>query len=826
MKLRKSLDGTRATLIALLVAVAVAGALLLNLVLAHAWSVESATRSARASAIAAQVARALDAYARLLQAQALQISASPAVRDALATGSVEALEAAQQDIVREFPALDSARLLVLGQLGIAAPGFSPESLHNNVEVNLVGRSFNGEATTAETIATDSGWLLTVAARIDPAANTNSGGVLLLRARLDTLFDRFLLPGTPEGEYSLRADLRPTTDKPVASGGATAAAGSELALAATSVAHLNAGFRPGEDFIEASAVSGNSLLLPIAGGILGLLGLLVFGFRQLQRQLREDGERLANLALYQRAATATVPPLHFGELAPLGAALVKLRQDMHTSSRRPREESPRAEPRPAEDALEIEVLEESPGEDIRFEEQGALAVPEEVFREYDIRGLSTQLSRELCLAIGQAVAAEVLERGFASIVVGADGRDSSPALREQLVRGLIGSGVDVIDVGTVATPMLYFACHHLGTQTGVMVTGSHNGAEHNGFKIMIGGETLCGERITALRERILAGSFREGQGSYRVTEINADYLRAVCDDVLVDGPLKVVVDCGNGAASVVAVELLQQLGCEVHALFCELDSRFPNHAPDPSVPSNLRQLLSEVAARRADLGVAFDGDADRIGVVSSSGRIVAADRLLMLFSRELLSRRPGADIVFDVKCSRDLPGVITAAGGRPIMWRSGHSWIKQKMRETDALLGGEYTGHICFRDRWHGFDDALYCAARLLELICAEKRPLDELLAELPRSVSTPEILITVPAAQKFELMQRVDQGINLEGARLIRLDGVRAEFRNGWGLVRASNTTAALSCRFEGADERALELIQGKFRDELRRLLPDIKAPV
>jgi phosphomannomutase/phosphoglucomutase len=820
------LDGTRATLIALLLAVAIAGALLLNLVLAHTWAVESATRSARATAVAAQVARAFDTYASLMQAQAERIGASPAVRDALATGSAEALETAQRDIIRDFPGLASAQLIVLGQLGIAAPGFSPDSLRSNIELHLVSRSFNGEKTSAEAIGEDSGWLIAVAARVDPAAAENGGGVVLLRARADTVLRDFLIPGAPEGEYSLWADAKPGNGAPVARGGSAPDADAQLARAATAIPAFSAGFTAGEAFLESSSVSGTALLVPVAAGTLGLLGLLIFGFHQLHGQLREDADRLANLALYQRAATATVPPLHFGELSPLGEALVKLRQEMHSTSRRPRDETRRAEAHAAADALEIDMVEEPTGDDIHFEAEQELAVPQTIFRDYDIRGQVAQLSPALAFAIGQAVAAEALECGCGSVVVGVDGRDSGPVLREQLVRGLLDSGMDVIDVGTVATPMLYFACHHLGTTTGVMVTGSHNGTDHNGFKVMIGGETLCGERIQALRERIVAARFTEGQGSYRVTEIDTDYTRAVCDDVLVERPLKVVVDCGNGAAAVVAVELLQQLGCEVHPLFCELDSRFPNHPPDPSVPSNLRHLLSEVAARRADLGIAFDGDGDRIGVVSSSGRIVSADRLLMLFARELLSRHPGADIVFDVKCSRDLPAVIAASGGRPIMWRSGHSWIKQKMRESGALLGGEYTGHICFRDRWHGFDDALYCAARLLEMLSAEKRTLDELLGELPQAVSTPEILIAVPEEQKTELMRRVDAGISLEGARLIRLDGVRAEFRNGWGLVRASNTAAALSCRFEGADERALQQIQGVFREELRRLLPDIAIPV
>ncbi|HNC70069.1 MAG TPA: phosphomannomutase/phosphoglucomutase [Pseudomonadales bacterium] len=449
------------------------------------------------------------------------------------------------------------------------------------------------------------------------------------------------------------------------------------------------------------------------------------------------------------------------------------------------------------------------------------MPAEIFRDYDIRGEAALISSDLALAIGRAIGSEALERGCSAIMVGVDGRDSSPRLREQLMKGLLATGIDVIDTGTVATPMLYFACHHLQTPSGVMVTGSHNPADHNGFKIMLDGETLRGQAIAALRERIMTGRFREGQGSYRVTGIDSDYIHAIAEDVLIDGTQRVVIDCGNGAAAVVAEDLFRELGCDVVPLHCTLDGRFPNHHPDPAEPDNLRDVMAAVKEHGAALGIAFDGDGDRIGVVSANGTVVTADRLLMLFARELLSRHPGADVVFDVKCSRDLPAIVAQNGGRPIMCRSGHSWIKEKMKETGALLGGEFTGHICFRDRWYGFDDALYCAARLLEILSAEGRSLDELLASLPQSVATPELRIPIAENRKFAAMAAIEAGIALEGARISRIDGVRAEFVDGWGLVRASNTSAALILRFEARDEAALERIRAAFRSELSRLLPE-----
>ncbi len=769
------------------------------------WSSERLARAHWREAQAAQAARAVSTYGALLQTQAQLLAA----RGNPETGN------------STFPGLESLQFVPLGKLGIADPAFDPGSLRNNIETRLVARAFNGETAGAEAYRDGERWLMIAAARLDAWA-TDTHGVLLLRADLGEVVREHLALTNEAGAFSLWARGTENFYRFVAQPGTTAAASTAPRdLAEADVRPLYAGFEP------ASALPTRVVMVNIIvalGGLsilLGLGALVLTSFRRLGTTIGSDAQRLGELVLHQRRATATLPVLGVTELVPLGETLLELasRQAVPTAADTSTSSFPAGIL--ALDPLDG-VSETAAVDDAIPEPQPSppVTAPPELFRDYDIRGRAILISPELALAIGRAIGSAALDTGCTAIVVGVDGRDSSPRLHEQLVKGLLATGIDVIDVSTVATPMLYFACHHLGTQSGVMITGSHNPADHNGFKIMIGGETLRGEGIRALRDRITGDRFRAGQGSYRITTINDDYIRAVTEDVLVDGGQRIVIDCGNGAAATIAEDLFHELGYEVVPLHCTLDGRFPNHHPDPADPDNLRDLIGAVAEHQALLGIAFDGDGDRIGVVSATGAVVSADRLLMLFARELLSRHPGADVVFDVKCSRDLPAVIAENGGRPVMYRSGHSWIKEKMKETGALLGGEFTGHICFRDRWYGFDDALYCAARLLEILSSEGRSLDELLAELPQSVATPELRIPVDEKLKFSLMDTIASGIMLEGARIVHIDGVRAELADGWGLVRASNTSPALILRFEASDDQALERIQAAFRSELERLLP------
>ena len=442
----------------------------------------------------------------------------------------------------------------------------------------------------------------------------------------------------------------------------------------------------------------------------------------------------------------------------------------------------------------------------------------MFRAYDIRGIvDDNLTRDAVYWIGRAFASEARNAGQRASVVGHDGRLSSPALSEALCRGITEGGVDVIDVGQVATPMLYFATHAQDTGTGVMITGSHNPPEYNGLKMMIGGVTLAEAAITRLHERILSNDLDEESehGTLEKLAVDASYLERIMDDVALAQSLKVVVDCGNGVAGAIAPRLISELGCEVIPLYCEVDGTFPNHHPDPADPANLEDLITVVQAEEADIGLAFDGDGDRLGVVTGSGKIIWPDRLLMLFARDIVGRNPGADVIYDVKCSRHLNTVIAEHGGRPIMWKTGHSHIKAKLQETGALLAGEFSGHIAFGERWYGFDDALYSAARLLEIVSAQTDSVDDLFAELPDGVSTPELKIETTETAKFEILDALKQKADFADGTVTDIDGVRVDYSDGWGLIRASNTSPVLTLRFEADDDAALSRVQQVFRQQL-----------
>ena len=455
-----------------------------------------------------------------------------------------------------------------------------------------------------------------------------------------------------------------------------------------------------------------------------------------------------------------------------------------------------------------------------------AVPAVIFKAYDIRGIVGEtLTEELVHDIGLAIGSEAETRGQQTIVVARDGRLSGVDFAAALTKGLRASGRDVIDIGMVPTPLLYFATHHLKTGSGVMVTGSHNPPEYNGFKIMLGDETLSGSAIQALRKRIESGKYASGEGRFKTLDVIPDYLQRITGDVNVCRPINLVVDCGNGVAGAVAPQLLRALGCEVHELFCEVDGKFPNHHPDPSQPENLKDLIMAVMEHDADVGLAFDGDGDRLGVVDSNGEIIWPDRQMMLYATDVLSRNPGAEIIYDVKCSKHLGEVITKQGGRPLMWKTGHSLIKAKLKESGDLLAGEMSGHIFFKERWYGFDDGLYTAARLLEILAVDPRPSGDVFAALPNAMNTPELKVDMAEDEHFEFMNSLTGEAQFPGARITTIDGIRADFEDGWGLVRASNTTPCLVMRFEANNAQALKRIQDQFKKAMVKLKPDLKFP-
>lgn len=454
------------------------------------------------------------------------------------------------------------------------------------------------------------------------------------------------------------------------------------------------------------------------------------------------------------------------------------------------------------------------------------VPAEIFKAYDIRGIvGKTLTAPIVELIGRAIGSEGRARKQTRIVIGRDGRLSGPELTAALARGLQASGLDVIDLGRVATPMVYFAAHHLGADSGVAVTGSHNPPDYNGLKMVLGGETLAGEAIQQLKQRIERGDLAQGSGSYSQYDIAPEYLARITGDLKLARPMKIAVDCGNGVPGAFAPTLYRRLGCEVQELYCEVDGTFPNHHPDPSVPKNLEDLIRAVRTTDAELGLAFDGDGDRLGVVTKSGEIIYPDRQLMLFAKDVLARNPGGLIIFDVKSTRNLAPWIERHGGKPLLWKTGHSFVKSKMRETGALLAGEMSGHVFFKERWYGFDDGLYAGARLLEILSLERDP-SAVLHALPDAVSTPELQIKLKEGENYALIEKLQAAARFEGAReVIRIDGLRVEYPDGFGLARSSNTTPVIVLRFEANDAAALKRIQEDFRRVILNVKPDAVLP-
>ena len=456
----------------------------------------------------------------------------------------------------------------------------------------------------------------------------------------------------------------------------------------------------------------------------------------------------------------------------------------------------------------------------------MKITEEIFRAYDIRGIvENALTPDAVQQIGQAFATEALSQGQKTVVIGRDGRLSSPELAQRLSAGLRAGGCDVIDVGMVPTPVLYYATHKLKTGTGIMVTGSHNPPQYNGLKMLIDGNTLYGDGIKALYQMIIDGKVGVGEGTHTEQDVIPDYLDTIVNDIKLERPLNIAVDCGNGVAGVLATELFTRLGCKVTELFCEVDGTFPNHHPDPSKPENLVDMQNSIKENNLDLGLAFDGDGDRVGILDDKQNILWADRQMMLYAADVLKRKPGAQIIFDIKSTSNLHDYIKNLGGDPLMWKTGHSFIKAKMKETGAELAGEMSGHIFFKERWFGFDDGLYSAARMLEIISQQDKTTSALFEELPDSFNTPEIQIDFEEGEHYKFMERFINEANFENADTITIDGIRVNYANGWGLIRPSNTTPCLVLRFEANDQETLDEIQNTFREQILAIDSNLTLP-
>jgi phosphomannomutase/phosphoglucomutase len=735
-----------------------------------------------------------------LQVRLESFAHSTALAAALDDGQIDDIIAFEQELERAFPLAISARLITLGRDGTTALQKEKLQLRNNIEMDLLRRANNGEAVKPEAYKYQNQWLLSLTQAIKTEGSAFTSGAALITFDTAYLINLINQLDSVQGKTSLVQKFQQQQTIVTAGDSNNAFKTS----ANTSFDHWQVSFSPSQQFIDTNGLSGSLLWIMLAVSAVTVVLAFIFVQMKLQQALTANLKLLASFDKRNNDYTLS----GFEQLATQlkGNAALAGKPGNKKGAPEAAKETIKAAT-PSTPVVE-ELFDNIPDE-----------IPSTIFRAYDIRGIAeTELSDGIVTAIGQAIGSEALDQGQQTVIVAADGRHSSPRIRDALIKGLIASGRDVIDIGMVPTPLMYFATHQLDTQSGVMITGSHNPAEYNGIKIVIGGRALSGPAIQALRDRILNRQLASGQGNSRSDSIEESYVDTIINDVAIAQPLKIVLDAGNGVAGAIAPRLFEELGCEVIPLYCEVDGDFPNHHPDPSVAENLTDLIATVKSEEADLGIAFDGDGDRLGVVTATGVIVPADRLLMLLAQDVVSRNPGADILFDVKCTRNLNSLISNYGGRPIMWKTGHSFMKEKIVETGALLGGEFSGHIFFKERWFGFDDGMYAAARLIEILSTTDPDLDVQLEAFPETISTPELKIESTEDAKFSIIEQLAAQSDFGDGKVSTLDGVRVDFPDGWGLVRASNTTPMLVLRFEADTDEALTRIQKLFKDQLNNI--------
>ncbi|SFI07345.1 phosphomannomutase [Pseudomonas guineae] len=787
--------------------------------------------------------------ATVLQKALQQLSAdtqaaarNPQLLQALQSQDINQVRAAERNLTYWHGVVDAhlnARNQAVQDMGRSAP-------MNFAALDMLRRVENGQTPAPEAYKVGQRWLVYSAAPLRLSEGEPLHGTLLLVVDLERLLAS--LPVMPDeiGQIQLIQQFSNTAAQVLAQRGQ--AQGNAQSFS-TGNPNWTVSFTPGPSLTSPVF---SPLLLAIAG-LLALAGAtagLYLLQSTLQRRLRSDVQQLSQMLKTLASGKAVKAfSLSLPVLDTLAQSLARMprRASEQTAAAapnaggaKPERTDPLQAPTSAmldplfhdTDILDIDILDED--QDLLGLDEptpapvqtNAPKLPADIFRAYDIRGVvGRTLSAETAYWIGRAIGSQSIAQGEPNIAVGRDGRLSGPELAQQLIQGLLDCGCHVSDVGMVPTPVVYYAGHILTGKSAVMLTGSHNPRDYNGFKIVIAGDTLANEQIQALKARIDNNDLISGVGTIEQVDVLDRYLKQIRDDIAMAKPMRVVVDCGNGVAGVIAPRLLESLGCTVIPLYCEVDGNFPNHHPDPGKPENLVDLIAKVKSENADIGLAFDGDGDRVGVVTNTGTIVYPDRLLMLFAKDVVSRNPGADIIFDVKCTRRLTPLISGYGGRPVMWKTGHSLIKKKMKETGALLAGEMSGHIFFKERWFGFDDGIYAAARLLEILSQDRRDADHVFSAFPNDVSTPEINIEVTEQSKFSIIERLQRdGVWGEG-NITTLDGIRVDYPKGWGLVRASNTTPVLVLRFEAETEQELERIKEVFRAQLYSAVPDLDLP-
>ena len=755
---------------------------------------------------------------------------SPLALSAIANRSGEDIQLVEQAVLDYFPEVTSLRILPVGDMGTAEFEGGDQGLRNHIELDLVRRTSEGEQTQPEAYQFEDRWMTSIAELITHPRIEDRNAVIIATLDNEVIARELDALDTSLGKFSLEQVY--TSPTGTANTNVIAFRGSGGATEYTRYAAIpdtswRVAFTPSNNLLTSLAISTGPVYTVLALCILASLGGFAIVMLRLPKILENDVALMISAADRKSELKLSTPELVSVARQLRRATLRALRASSMASAPLPKMEVQTLESagEPALVTTGVETAAAVDGEllelDLDLNQSEELAVlpmgfPGHIFRAYDIRGNTrTELTEELMGLIGSAIGTIAGEMEEQALLVGSDGRNSSPALKSALIRALMESGRDVIDIGLVPTPVLYFATQHLSCSSGIMVTGSHNPGDHNGLKIVLNKKTIAAGGIQQIRDRVISQEFSRGNGRMIKEEVVHAYMDEVLHDIAIAVPLKVVIDAGNGATSDIAPDLFKELGCEVVPLYCVVDGNFPHHPPDTSDESNLRALIESVQREDADFGVAFDGDGDRLAVVTSSGRIVRSDVLLMIFAQDVVSRNPGADVVFDVKCSRNLTQLITRHGGRPVLWKTGHAFMKEKMAETGALLGGEFSGHMFFGERWFGFDDGMYAAGRLAEILSTQGDSLDDIIDTFPATVSTPEILIPVAEQDKAPLMDRIIRNTDFSAGKVNTMDGIRVDFAEGWGLVRASNTSSVLTARFEADSEQALEMIMSEFREQI-----------
>ena len=746
-------------------------------------------------------------------------------------------ETLARSLLPYFPEFSALRLVPLTDMGTATLNEGHFGLRNHIEVDLVRRAAAGEGVRPETYRIDGEMVISLASRTG-GLGADENSIVILGSLREPLLAARLQGGNGDlGEVALQQVHGNDRSAFMRVGEASPEGSPFQATHPVADTAWEVTFTPSSALLEDLAVSRQPLLLVLglllAGVCAGLLTVVLW----LPRLAARDVTRIID-----GAGLKTSLHLDSPHLVPLGQHLRRLlggHAAVGTTDSVQKPEPPvvltghhltnpvfqQGGILDSEQAGDEEILELDLPEEIESADP-ALLLPQHIFRAYDIRGeADTELSDAAVDLIGRAIGTLAAEKNEDALVVGCDGRQSSPRIKQTLIQALLATGRQVIDIGVVPTPLLYYATRKLTTRSGVMVTGSHNPAADNGLKIVLKNHTIAGGLVQRIRESALEANFCEGQGTLSDADLLPEYLEEIVRDIALPVPLKLVIDAGNGATSEIAPRLFTELGCEVLPLFCEMDGSFPNRSPDTSREDNLAALVEMVVRENADLGIAFDGDGDRVAVVTGRGRILRTDQLMMLYVQDVVSRNPGTDVVFDIKCSRNLAQLVVTHGGRPVLSKTGHAFMKEKMVETGALLGGEFSGHIFFGERWYGFDDALYAAARLTEIVSNQGETLDQLMTAFPETANTPEILIPVPEAAKFALMQKFVEGASFPEGKVNTLDGLRVDFNDGWGLIRASNTSAALTARFEASTPEQLQLIMDAFRGQLEATGSGLEIP-